>query len=432
MQTRSPHKVASSVLGVSLLLSAVSTVFAATGDTMELTGKGTLTIMQEGPAEQPDLLGTWTLFEPDNNKFVAKDKTFTFTEIDAGSYTFTSDIPQGATAAIEITVDGTLTQNVERQQATFPINGGQHVTVKITYSLTRVGTVAVNSKPGNLKFTLKGPNNFVDTGTTPKSYESMPEGLYTVYFDAIPNCITPKPKSDKLVKDGRIALSMEVACEGLKDIPQSKDEQTNMEYVHITVDGKSLLFTDAKMSEWFAPFVAKVVKTGIMGGYNDGNGNPTGKFGPGDEVTLAQLSKIAHRLAAIDETKVQVPVRNTRAEGQWFERFYASAEQQWWEVYRDARLDPSRAATRAEVVGTLLRALDVERVWAKGRTFADVLPTMPYADSIETAAINGLIDTESTSFRPNDPINRAEMAKLLSIASELYVETSSEIRGGSY
>ncbi|MBM3230967.1 S-layer homology domain-containing protein [Candidatus Peregrinibacteria bacterium] len=425
-------KAASCVLGLSLVLSVMPVVLAQSGETVQFSGVGKLIITQVGPQESPELLGKWTLFEPDNNKFVAEDRTFTFTDIAAGSYTFTSDIPEGASAVIELTVDGVLSQTVNRQQLTFPINGGQVVSLKITYSFTRVGTVSVTSKPSGMKYTLKGPNGYGEKGTTPGMYEKMPEGLYTAYFDLIPDCITPKPKSDKLLKDGRITLAIEVACDALNEIPQTKEEEKALEFVTIIIDGKSLTFEDAKSSEWFAQYIAKVTKNGIMSGYSDANGNLTGKFGPGDSVTLAQLAKIAHRMSGLDETKVEVPVRNTRADGQWYERFWASAEQNWWEVFRDTRTDPNRPATRAEVVATLLRSLDVPTVWPKGKTFQDVLPTLPYAHAIETAVADGIVDTASTSFRPNDPINRAEMAKMLTLMTQQYIETSAEIRGGSY
>ena len=124
-------------------------------------------------------------------------------------------------------------------------------------------------------------------------------------------------------------------------------------------------------------------------------------------------------------------MENARAKNQWFEQFFASAEQLHWEVWRDRRVDPARPATRAEVVATILRALKISTMWAEGKTFGDVHPTHPYANAIETAALDGLIDAGG-NFRPNDPINRAELAKMAAQAAEIYIEDTSEVQGDSY
>lgn len=416
----------------SALLASSTVAFADTGEVINFSGVGKLTVEQVGPEGSPNAVGTWTLIKPDNTTIVVTDVTKEIDALPAGSYTITEKVPESMAVSVEVTVNGVVTQQLTRPQATFTVNGGQDVRVKIIHVYTRIGSVSVTSAPLGLTFTLKGPNGSFEGGTTPVSYEGMPEGQYTVYFDEIKGCITPKPKSDRLEKDGRITLSINVACDALPDTPQSKDEQNALDYVTVTVNGKALTFGDAKSSEWYATYVANVTKTGIMSGYSDAAGNPLGKFGPGDRVTLAQLAKIAHKIADIDETKILVPAMNKHAAGQWYERYIASAEQNWWEVFKDVRVDPNRPATRAEVIQTLLRALDVSRVWAKGKTFTDILPTMLYADAIETAASDGLVDAATGTFRPNDPINRAEMAKLVTLAAQIYVNTTAEIQGKSW
>jgi hypothetical protein len=148
-------------------------------------------------------------------------------------------------------------------------------------------------------------------------------------------------------------------------------------------------------------------------------------FGPGNNVTVAELVKIAHKIAGISEREISGPVLNTRASGTWFERFVASAEQRGWVLFMDTSLDPGRAATRAEVVVTLLQALDIPLRWQKGMVFADVSARSPFAAAIETAAADGLVsglpgDNDLPSFGPGQPINRAELSKIIALAIELY------------
>jgi hypothetical protein len=45
-------------------------------------------------------------------------------------------------------------------------------------------------------------------------------------------------------------------------------------------------------------------------------------------------------------------------------------------------------------------------------------PTHPFAKAIATAAFYGFIDS-GTQFRPDDPINRAEAARLIALAREV-------------
>jgi hypothetical protein len=182
-----------------------------------------------------------------------------------------------------------------------------------------------------------------------------------------------------------------------------------------------------------------MVKTGIMSGYKDENGNLTGLFGPADNVSLAQLAKIAHKLAGIDETKTTMSPQNIRARNTWFSQYYASAEARGWLAFRNTRTDPEQLATRAEVVSTILQALDIPRIWPKGIMFTDVQIETPYSSSIETAAtaelVSGNADADGTplgTFSPDNPINRAELAKILSTAMDLFITTSPEFTGESY
>lgn len=221
---------------------------------------------------------------------------------------------------------------------------------------------------------------------------------------------------------------MNVVCDNLK-VEDTNEKALN--FVSVSIDGKTVVFNDVPITDWFATYVYQAAKTKVLTGYQDANGILNGKFGPGDNVTIAQLAKVAHKIAGIDESKSRHDVENKRANGQWFEQYFASAEERHWEVWRDRRVDPSRPATRAEVIATFLRVLQVPTIWADGKTFGDVHPAHPYANAIETAALDGLIDAGG-NFRPDAPINRAELAKMVANASEIYIEDTAEQTGEAY
>ena len=86
-----------------------------------------------------------------------------------------------------------------------------------------------------------------------------------------------------------------------------------------------------------------------------------------------------------------------------------------------------RSATRGEVLVTLLQSLDIRLEWQKGDVFEDVSPRTPYAGAIETAAHDKIVSGHTDefgvtlgTFGPIDPVNRAEMAKILSRILEIY------------
>ncbi len=393
----------------------------------ELAGVGSISFQQIGPEQAPDVIGEWTLVRPGNQRTEGAEKSFEFDELIAGNYTFSTRLPEGTSATIELLLNGQLIETLERPQVSISLDGQDQYLIKITYAYTRTGMVAVNSTPSGLSFILKGPNNTEHRGTTPKSYIE-PEGQWAAYFEDIEGCPSMPAQSDKLVKDSRITLSVTVVCENLKNSDLGKEIERANEFVSVTIDGKTVIFEDVRTEDWFAPFVHKVAKTGVISGYKDRSGNPSGEFGPTDNVTVAQLAKIAHEFSGLDENKVRVPVINIRAQNQWFEQYFASAEQLWWEVWRNRRVDPSRPASRGEVIATILRAMHVRTVWAEGKTFSDVSPTDKYANAIETAAIDGLIDIGG-NFRSNDPINRAEISKIVANAFDLYIEDTLESNG---
>lgn len=381
---------------------------------------GSLTVEQISPNA---MLGEWTLIKPGNNRVELSKQLHTFDELPAGSYTLLITPPSGSITTVHKLLEQDLIETKDHPQITFTIEGGMEMTLRIEYTFTRVGIVAVSSDPNGLDFTIQGPNDFKETGTTPASYEDMPEGLYSVQFTAIEDCAAPPPSSDKLVNGSRINFTIKISCENLQNTQQQQNKNLTFEFVNTVIDGQTIIFRDTPIDQWYAAYVHTALKTEVMSGYKAANGTLTGEFGPGNNVTLAELLKIAHKLADIDEFAFSGRALNERARGTWFERYLVSAESQYWLVYQDSRIDLGRNATRAEVVVTLLQALRVPRLWADGELFTDVQRDTEYASSIETAALDGLVDGyDDGSFKPNNPINRAEISKIISNAITLYIE----------
>lgn len=195
----------------------------------------------------------------------------------------------------------------------------------------------------------------------------------------------------------------------------------------VTVDGRTLELRDVERSAWFAPYVRRAAEAGIVGGYRDAAGNPTGLFGPGAGVTVAELAKLAALAAGIDPAGCPRS-QNPLAEGAWFAAVLGCAEGRGWVLYSDKRVDPLRPAARGEVVITLLQAFGVtQSPVVGGGPFTDVTASTQYAPAIDRAKRDGIVrgyaDQQGAPtglFGPTDGVTRAEAAKILMLATDAY------------
>jgi len=408
-----------------ILLSLPGTLSSANAE--EPTG--TLTILQTG--ETPDAMGSWTLIRPDRVQVHVSKEKYESTNMLLGRYTLYFTLQESANVNIVMTKNGEVVMDNQLPQVSFVIEEGDAIIIEATHIYTRTGTVSVTSEPAGVPYVLRGPNGIRHEDSTPGSYEHVPAGLYSVQYITPDDCANPQPQSGQLQKDRKLSLHIELTCPSLLAIQQEEYER-QLQFVTVHIDGKNVILEDVPTGEWYAPYVHAVVKTGIMSGYRDSAGNPAGRFGVADAVSLAQLAKVAHEIAGIDETTATNTMQNAQAAGTWFEPYIRSAENLYWVAFRDTGTDLLRPATRAEVIGTILQALDVRRFWPKGDIFQDIEPATPFASSIETAARDGIISTDGQEFRPNASVNRAELAKILKAAMDIYKENSPSFTSGSY
>lgn len=408
--TLSPFRffVASS-LGTGLLL-ALASPAAAEGFT--------LTIDQENTIEST---ATWTLGLPNHESIERSHKSLTLTELYPGNYTLFVTPPNGTVATLTLYEGETVLEQVNHQLS-FKAAEGQVLRILIVNTLVNTGKVSINSEPAGVPFTIRGPNKWTASGVTPHFYDAMPVGNYSVQFEP-EGCTKPAAKSDLLLKNGRADFFLELSCTTF--IPALEIKDTHMQ---TEVGGQAITFTDVPVDAWFSPFVKTASNRGFLSGYRDEGGNLTGRFGPANNVTLAELAKIAHEIGSMNELEISGAPRNPLAIGQWHTRYIVSAEQRGWLVFQDPTADLNRPATRGEVMITLLQGLDLPMQWAKGGMFKDVTPQTPYAHAIETIAranvVSGSTDTQGNStgfFYPENTVTRAELSRILINAYEKFL-----------
>lgn len=178
-------------------------------------------------------------------------------------------------------------------------------------------------------------------------------------------------------------------------------------------------FNDVSSTDWFSPYVASVSGWGVVSGYKDAQGNPTGQYGPGNNVTVAEMLKMAFKAAHTDTTTCgAVPPLHSTALGHWAQAFVSCGEQMNVRVLKDPNVDLNRPVTRAEVLA-ILDDVFGENVPPLYSNFKDT-QGHPLESDIAFAYLNGVVSGDTNSqgadtgtFRPNDPINRAEVAKIV-------------------
>lgn len=374
------------------------------------------------------IFGNWTMLQPNHESFDRTDSMLTMPDMAPGKYRFSARAPSGTTARTEVFLGDDIITVSETPQISFDLLDKMTLKLVIRYSLTISGKIGVNSDPSGMPFILRGPDGMVKEGVTPMEYIREPIGNYSVtYYPK--GCLQPPAKSDTLLKDSRVDFRVKLECAGFRPAENASSSKN----VTVKIPGGSLAFTDVPSDSWFGPYVKTVVNREIMAGYEDDRGQSTGKFGPADPVTVAQLSKIAHTMTGLDETLATGAPKNPAARGQWFTRYMASAEKEGWLLFIDGTVDPNRPATRAEVVGTVLQVLNIPIKWATGTVFTDVKRGTPYGWAVETAASEGIVSGQKDSsghdtgiFHPNDPINRAEISKIIITVYEKYQDVKPE------
>ncbi|MFH1670880.1 MAG: S-layer homology domain-containing protein, partial [Patescibacteria group bacterium] len=190
--------------------------------------------------------------------------------------------------------------------------------------------------------------------------------------------------------------------------------------LRVMIDGKETTLRDVPTSTWFAPYVNVLVESGIVSGYRDARGNPTGEFGPANSVTYGEVAKMALKAAGM-EPGGSPALRS--AKGQWSAGYVAKLESLGVSVFKDdARLNVNSPAPRGAVIQTILEVFGQDIGSATGSAYSDVSARTEHAAAIEAATADGLVsgDDGKNTFRPASAINRAETAKVIQNAMSLY------------
>jgi len=194
--------------------------------------------------------------------------------------------------------------------------------------------------------------------------------------------------------------------------------------VQVIVGGESITLKDVPQSAWYATYVQQAAEAGIVSGYKDSQGKLMGEFGPTNTITIAEALKIAVESAGYSE-EIYGSVIDSGV-NHWSAAYVSVANAEGFEVISPrTRLDS--VATRAEVAALITSAFDVDTETPIGSRYDDVTFSTDYGFSVEALSrdevLSGDTDIEGKAtgtFRPTEPINRAEVAKIAMVARAKY------------
>ncbi|PIR53184.1 hypothetical protein COU76_02405 [Candidatus Peregrinibacteria bacterium CG10_big_fil_rev_8_21_14_0_10_49_10] len=195
--------------------------------------------------------------------------------------------------------------------------------------------------------------------------------------------------------------------------------------LQVIIEGKSIVFADVSQSAWFSGYVRSAAEAGIVTGYKDTQGNLKGTFGPSNSITVAESLKIAVEGAGYNNEQYGAVVNS--GVNHWSSSYVSVANAEHFQVF-DGRYRLDVPATRAQVAALFTSAFGVNTSNVSiDKSYDDVTVNSKYATSIMALTRDGVVsgDTNTSgtitgSFRPDDPINRAEVAKMVMEARAVY------------
>lgn len=202
----------------------------------------------------------------------------------------------------------------------------------------------------------------------------------------------------------------------LDELEQSSGKDASA-YLNVTSTGKATTMWDVPKNAWFYSSVQALTQLDIASGYKDADGNLTGEYGPGNNVTHAEALKIAIGAAGINPNSCGGFLAHPQAGNHWAKQYVLCAQERGLGIASSTDLNAS--ASRAEVLHYVLKAFGIDA--PDGNPPFSDSTSHKYKNDIAYAYALEIVsgDDGKGTFRPNDPVNRAEVAKIVKLAIEL-------------
>ncbi len=178
-------------------------------------------------------------------------------------------------------------------------------------------------------------------------------------------------------------------------------------------------YKDVLLGDWYASYVLRLTSRDVVSGYNDVHGKKLDMFKPDSSASYAETAKMILGMTN------QSPTINASTSADWSLPYMRHMRELSFSLYT-ASTDPHTPISRSAFLQTALEAFNVPIAKGLQNSFSDLPAAHPFADAILTARSLGIVNGDSTdaknltTIRPDAPINRAEVAKILFLMSDRF------------
>ncbi len=184
-------------------------------------------------------------------------------------------------------------------------------------------------------------------------------------------------------------------------------------------------FLDVGAEAWFLNAVKFLKEKGWAEGYKDEAGEETGLYRPETYVTKAEITKMVLEASGISTDKLikkrSLKPYNPFAASHWAKRIIGYAEKSEYDMW-SLWPNPNKKALRGEVIRLIFEIFKIDPPYSFAKSsFSDVNKTSNNFRYIEYAKNLGIISGYGDgTFKEKEPIRRAEAAKILKNAFEIF------------
>ncbi|HHX30697.1 MAG TPA: hypothetical protein GX720_05670 [Clostridiaceae bacterium] len=170
------------------------------------------------------------------------------------------------------------------------------------------------------------------------------------------------------------------------------------------------LFRDVPPGAWYFEYVENMAIREIVHGYGT-----SGQFRPDNPIQRQHLAKIAVRAAGLEYEGMTADFPDVDPGGEMSPYIAALMDSGVIQGYPDGTFRPTIDVSRAELSAIISRVFHL-RLYGEARTFDDLSGHWS-EEEVAILISNGIVKGYADgSFRPNNPITRAEASKIVTIA----------------
>ena len=191
-----------------------------------------------------------------------------------------------------------------------------------------------------------------------------------------------------------------------QDLSSQTQNTSNSDGIDFTASTPKT-FTDVLPNNWFFAYITNLSNKWIVKWYSDW------KFHPEKNITRAELMSMISKSVPLNYTFDSDFSYSDINPNDWWAPLVSTAKKLWYISQTQQKFRPKDRITRAEALKIILNFKQVDASYNPSFTYNDVNWTDWFAPYVSYSKQHWYISMTNILFRPNDPITRWEMSKML-------------------